>query len=195
MIRVSAAAEPGTFDARVRQPGLSAVDELIGRPPRISRPGRRRKKITTQRRLIPAEKFPPLWRKAIPDLRAAYAERCAYLAMHIESGTGSSTVDHFVPKSVDWRQVYEWSNYRLCAGVINGTKGDRALLDPFAVQDGWFGLEFVSFQVIVGPLAPATRLTAIQDTIVFSGMNSRDCCSQRAAYVTAFEGGISRWTT
>lgn len=193
MIRVTPAAEPGTFDARVRQPGLSAIDELIGLPPRVRRAGPRRKKVATERRLIPAARFPPLWREAIEDLRTAYDGRCAYLAMYLEPGTGSSTVDHFVPKSQDWRQVYEWANYRLCAGAINGTKNDRAVLDPFAVQAGWFALEFVSFQVIPGPAAPAAKLADIKDTIARTGVNLRGCCDLRAEYVRGFEAGeISR---
>ncbi|MFZ5446403.1 MAG: hypothetical protein ACOZQL_40825 [Myxococcota bacterium] len=130
-----------------------------------------------------------MWREAIPDLHQAYEGRCAYLAMFIEPATGSSTVDHFVPKSVDWRQVYEWDNYRLCAAVINGTRGARPVLDPFTVKDGWFALEFVSFQVIVGPQAPLRLRKAIEATIRDSGINARECCALRQQYVTDFENG------
>lgn len=189
MIRVRPTPEPANFDASVRRPGLSAIDELIGRAPRTPRPGPRRRPVARQRRGIPPDAFPPLWRKALPDLRSAYEGRCAYLATFIEPGTGSPTVDHFVPKSHDWRQVYEWSNFRLCAGVINGTKGERPLLDPFKIKDGWFGLEFVSFRVIVGPAAPTTRRTAIETTIRESGINARECCALREQYVTDFERG------
>lgn len=187
MIRVSPAPEPKDFDARVRQKGLSAIDELIGRPPRLKRPGPRRKPVARQRRHIPPDAFPPLWRDSIPALRKAYDGRCAYLAMFIEPATGASTVDHFVPKSQDWRQVYEWSNYRLCAGGINGTKGDRPLLDPFEVEEGWFELELVSFQVVLGPKAPAGRHKEIRATLRDSGINARECCELRGQYVQAFE--------
>lgn len=193
MIPVKRAREPRTFDKNVRQPGLSAIDELIGRTPRLRRPGRPRAPVAKKREDIPPDKFPPFWRSAIDDLHNAYGGRCAYLATFIEPGTGVSTVDHFIPKSKDWRHVYEWSNYRLCAGVINGTKGNRSLLDPFKVQPGWFGIEFVSFQVVVGPSAPAARLVAITTTIRDSGINARECCALREQYVTAFEqGDISR---
>lgn len=193
MIPVRRVKEPAHFDSLVRRPGLAAIDELIGKKPRKTRRGRPRKAVARQRRSIPPKKFPPIWRKAIPDLRTAYQGRCAYLAMFIEPGTGASTVDHFVPKSVDWKQVYEWDNFRLCAAVINGTKGDRALLDPFAVKDGWFALEFVSFQVIVGPKAPPTMRAEIETTIRDSGINARECCALRQQYVTDYEdGNISR---
>jgi len=189
MIKVVPAPEPSGFDARVRQPGLSAIDELIGRPPRITRPGPRRKRIARQRRRIPSDAFPPYWREIIPELRHAYHGRCAYLATFIEPGTGLSTVDHFVPRSKDWRLVYEWSNFRLCAAVINGTKQDRALLDPFEVEEGWFALEFVSFQVVVGPKAPPQRLAEIKASIRDSGLNARECCELRQQYVTDYEQG------
>ncbi len=187
MIRVKRAREPRTFDKDVRQPGLSAIDELIGKTPRLRRPGRPRLPIASRRSDIPSDSFPTFWRRAIPELRDAYGGLCAYLALFIEPGTGVSTVDHFIAKSKDWRHVYEWSNYRLCAGVINGTKGDRSLLDPFDVRPGWFGLEFVSFRVIVGPGAPAARKPAILATIRDSGINARECCELREQYVTAFE--------
>lgn len=189
MIRVKPEREPRIFDSLVRQPGLSAIDELIGRKPRLRRPGRPRTPVAQHRQDIPSNKFPPFWRRSIPQLRNAYRGLCAYLALFIEPGTGVSTVDHFIPKSQDWRHVYEWSNYRLCASVINGTKGDRPLLDPFDVRPGWFGLEFVSFQVVVGPSAPAARVAAIRTTLRDSGINARECCQLREQYVTAFEAG------
>lgn len=51
----------------------------------------------------------------------AYERRCAYLALYLEHATGNPTVDHVLPKSRVWDQIYEWSNYRLCAALINTT--------------------------------------------------------------------------
>lgn len=45
MIPVALAQEPAGFDKDVRQPGLSAIDELVGRAPRIRRRGPRRPKV------------------------------------------------------------------------------------------------------------------------------------------------------
>lgn len=106
MIRVVLAPEPHGFDEAVRQKGLSAIDELVGRAPRVKRRGRRRAKVATTEAGIPADQFPPFWREAIDDMMAAYEQRCAYLAMFIEE-TGNPTVDHVVPKSMAWEQVYE----------------------------------------------------------------------------------------
>jgi hypothetical protein len=189
MIRVTPAPEPAVFDGLVRRPGLSAINELIGRAPLLRRPGPRRRPVASQQSEISPADFPPLWRAAIPLLRDAYEGRCAYLATFIEPGTGQPTVDHFVPKSKDWRRVYEWSNFRLCAAVINGTKGERALLDPFEIETSWFALEFVSFSVIAGAGAPAERLQEVKDTLEQSGINARECRKLREQYVTDFENG------
>jgi hypothetical protein len=123
--------EPHSFDAHVRKRGANAVQKLIGQSVR----GRgRRPKVTYARpEDIPADRFPPYWtdvrkadgNSALDDLMDAYGQYCAYLAMRIERATGSPTVDHFVPKERDWRLVYEWSNYRLSAGCVNGAKGVR----------------------------------------------------------------------
>ena len=104
MIPVVIAQEPAEFDATVRQPGLSAIDELVGRPPRIRRPGPRRKKVAETEAKIAADAFPPFWREALDDMMSAYEQRCAYLAMFIED-TGNPTVDHVIPKSYAWNKV------------------------------------------------------------------------------------------
>ncbi|WP_309891534.1 hypothetical protein [Archangium sp.] len=186
MISVAPAQEPPHFDTKVRQKGLSAIDELVGRKPRLKRPGRRRKKIANREADIPADAFPPFWRDALEDMLQAYERRCAYLALYFEHATGSPTVDHVIAKSRQWDKVYEWSNYRLCAALINAKKNDlTSLIDPFEVADGWFALEFVGFQVIRGPNAPANRLTQIDATLPI--LNMRDCIKAREEYVTSYE--------
>jgi hypothetical protein len=189
MIPVAPAEEPPHFDKRVRQKGLSAIDELVGRAPRIRRRGRRRKKVADHEADIPAEDFPPFWREAIPDMLHAYERRCSFLALYIEYATGNPTVDHALPKSRVWDQVYEWSNYRLCAALINANKSDlTSLVDPFEVAEGWFALEFVGFQVTRGPDAPASRTQQIDDTLPL--LNMPDCLKAREEYVTCYEQGV-----
>lgn len=187
MIPVVLAEEPPTFDKKVRQPGLAAIDELVGRPPRIKRAGPCRKKIADKESQIPADKFPPIWRKALDDMMNAYEQRCAYLAMAIER-TGSPTVDHVIPKSQTWDRVYEWSNYRLCAGVVNSKKGElRGLVDPVDVKVGWFELDLASFRVIRGTSAPGGQHKKIDETLPL--LNLRDCCLQREAYIDYYRLG------
>lgn len=188
MIPVALAREPPDFDSRVRQKGLSAIDELVGRRPRLARPGSRRKKIADREVDIPAEAFPSFWREVLDDMLQAYERRCAYLALYIEHATGSPSVDHVLPKSRAWDQVYEWSNYRLCAALINAKKNDlTSLVDPIEVGDGWFALEFVGFQVKSGPKAPASKTQEIDATLRV--LNMPDCCKAREEYVTSYEQG------
>jgi hypothetical protein len=188
MIPVALAQEPPHFNTTVRQKGLSAIDELIGRKPRLKRPGPRRKKIADHEADIPPEAFPPFWRDVLEDMLQAYERRCAYLALYFEHATGSPTVDHAIPKSRQWDKVYEWSNYRLCAALINAKKNDlTSLIDPFEVANGWFALDYVGFQVIRGPNAPANKLTQIDATLPL--LNMRDCIKVREEYVRSYEQG------
>jgi hypothetical protein len=187
VIPVGLAPEPKSFDKTVRQPGLSAIDELVGRTPRLSRPGRRRNKVAGTESQIPGEKFPTLWRKAIDDMMAAYEQRCAYLAMFIEE-TGNPTVDHVIPKSLAWDQVYEWSNYRLCASVVNSKKGALdGFVDPVGAKLGWFELDLASYRVVRGAGAPARQHAKIDATLPL--LNIRDCCAQRRRYVEEYHRG------
>lgn len=187
MIGLTLADEPKHFDKQVRQKGLSAIDELVGRPPRVLHRGRRRSKIADAEAEIPPHKFPTFWRDAIDDMMALYEHRCAYLAMFIEE-TGGPTVDHVIPKSLAWDLVYEWKNYRLCAGVVNSKKGELlGLVDPMDAKVGWFALDLVSYRVVCGWAAPVKRRAQISGTLPL--LNVRDCCAQRRRYVEEYLRG------
>lgn len=186
MIPVTAAREPAAFDATVRQKGLAAIDELVGRAPRVARPGPRRAKVADVEADIPGKHFPPFWRDALDDMLVAYERRCAFLAIYLEYGTGNPSVDHMVPKSRAWDRVYEWANYRLCAASVNSRKSDlQSIIDPFEIGDGWFRLELVAFQVIRGPhVAPAGegRLDATLELL-----NADEFRRARQEYVEQYE--------
>jgi len=193
MIPVTPAAEPPDFDARVRQKGLDAIAELVGKTPRRARRGPKRKKIADTRDRIPADAFPPYWREVLPEMRDSYQCLCAYLAMYIEHATGSPTVDHFVPKSKAWDKVYEWSNYRLACALVNARKNEVELaLDPFQLHEGLFALEFVEFQVVVGPAAQGEVAAQVSASIVTLGLNSRECRKARQEYVEQYQNGEIR---
>ena len=188
MIPVAPAPEPADFDRKVRQPGLSAIDEMVGRKPRLKRPGPRREKIAAREADIPADKFPPFWREALEDMLERYERRCAYLAMHLHHATGNPTVDHFVPKSSAWDQVYEWANYRLCAGVINSNKGELvSVVAPFKVKQGWFALSLDTCRIGQGPRAPQSQSTRIAATLPI--LNLRPCVKAREEYLRRYELG------
>lgn len=190
MIPVAEADEPGPFDAAVRMPGLRAIAELVGEPT-APRTGRPRKDAGTYptRDSIPPHVVPAYWTEAMPDLRERYHDRCAYLALHLHK-PGKASVDHYVPKSKDWRHVYEWRNYRLCDPVVNGTRGNRPLhFDPFTVEPGLFALEFDAYQVVAGPCAHGAVATQVDEDIDTLGLNLRGCREAREAYIRDYRIG------
>lgn len=190
MIRVQPAEEPATFDALVRQPGLRKLAKRVGAGG--TGRGRPLKNIYRCREEIPSEEFPKEWRKALPELSRRYHQLCAYAALYIEEGTGDATVDHFVPVSADWRTAYEWSNYRLACGLVNTAKRLAQPLDPFKIEDDWFALELVGFQVEPGDGTVDPLRSEIRTTIKVLDLNCAALCLQRSSDAeNFFEGHIS----
>lgn len=178
MIRIVPAEEPDTFAASVRTPGLCAIAEMVGETP-VRSSGKRHTKIAEKRENIPFDKFPSYWTRALDDLMKAYSRICAYSCFKIHTVTGGRSVDHMVPKSKAWDKVYEWSNYRLACTRLNARKSNyEDVLDPFDIQDGWFHLELVGFQVVPNPdLEDPIRLS-VEQTIERLGLN--EFCRERA---------------
>lgn len=190
MIPIALAKEPSDFDTKVRKPGLSAIDELVGRQPRIKRRGPPRTKVASTKSKIPPDKFPPFWRKAIDDMMDAYQQRCAYLAMYIHRATGAPTVDHVLPKSYAWNRVYEWDNYRLCAGIINASKGAlRTLVDPVSIKPDWFQLNLNTMNVERGASKGASLAQRNQIDATLPVLNHRLCVAERTEYVQSYKDG------
>lgn len=156
-----------------------------GRPPRL---------LYARPEDIPGSAFAPCWtdvravdgKSALDDLMDAYGQYCAYLAMRIERATGSPTVDHFVAKELDWQLVYEWSNYRLAAGCVNGAKGTREVVDPFQVRPGWFELDLDTCYVRRGHTAPVPVQALIDETLKI--LNLRQCIAQRSDFIVRYRG-------
>jgi hypothetical protein len=191
MIRVHLAPEPSTFDAEVRQPGLNALAELVGEPSRV-RTGPKRPKIADRREDIRSKDFPTYWREALPDLLTAYHRICAYTALYIHRITGAQSVDHMAAKSSHWRDVYEWNNYRLACARVNSRKGVKSPLDPFEIEDGWFELELVDYQVIPGAGVQEPLRTQVRATIHDLHLNDPNQCLARADYADEY---LARHTT
>lgn len=163
MLPLSLAPEPPDFNAEVRQPGLLAINEMLGHPvPTRTGPPRTQYPSLSK---IPLRRFPDTWTKAIPWLREAYRCICAYSCLYIELITGTKTVDHFHPKSLRRDLIYEWSNYRLASHSMNRQKGNQtSILDPFNLQEGMFALDLVNMKVLPGPHAGAA-LAQVEATI------------------------------
>jgi hypothetical protein len=168
VIPVVAAGEPANFNALVRIPGAAYLASLpAGQPPTF------RKK--------------DFWRKIIGELHSGYSGICAYTCHFIPRDTGSNTVEHFRPKKLHPNEAYEWSNYRLVCGTMNGRKGDHVdVVDPFAVVPGMFVIDFPSLQVVEGSgLAPPIRALA-SSTIKRLKLNSRVNIEARLEYVMQY---------
>ena len=193
MIRVEPEGEPERFDETVRQPGLRAIAELVGEEGLPARRGRPRKVVAQTRDAIPADKFPAVWTQALPDLMAAYGRLCAYICIYIERVTGGGSVDHMLPKSYAWQDIYEWHNYRLACTLMNARKNNyHDVLDPFEVEDGWFRLELVSYQVIPGEGLDPMIEARVLATIERLKLNDHYCLKVREEYATAlFDGDIT----
>jgi hypothetical protein len=127
-------AEPLDFDRNCRLPGN---DWLAANP-------------TTK-----SKSFPAHWARFEADLETAFAFRCGWWAMRIQSGT----VDHYFSKNgpANRHLVYEWSNYRHAAPTLNSSKQDLddQVLDPFEVQPGWFEVLLPFMLLVRTALVPA----------------------------------------
>jgi hypothetical protein len=172
VIPVQAKPEPADFNATVRTPGNNFL-LTIPHPTSEQWTGKE------------------YWRKAIPDLRKAYGHVCAYMALWISSGTGSPTVDHYIPRSADSSLAYEWSNFRLCSMLMNSRKKNyRDVLDPFIIGRDWFILDFDSMMIHPNPSLPAPTKQQILDTLKRLGLNKDEACiAARREWVDCFNAG------
>jgi hypothetical protein len=94
------------------------------------------------------------WSEFKPQLAEAFRSLCAYSAMYEPVGT----VDHFVSCDEDRTRAYDWANYRYAAAWINASKQalrSHEIIDPFAVEHGWFELLLPSLQLVVTNAVPA----------------------------------------
>jgi hypothetical protein len=159
--------EPGVFKDRVRTPGRRFLKRL-GRTPTT-------KEFNSH----------SYWREILPQLHDSYGGICAYSCHWIPYDTGADTVEHFLPKSIDPQQAYEWKNYRLVCATLNGRKGTHSdVLDPFKVQNGWFVLDFPSLQVKPDRGLNDALKAQIWATITRLGLNDDGTClKSRAKYI------------
>ncbi|WP_228557367.1 hypothetical protein [Myxococcus sp. AB025B] len=181
MIRVAKQPEPTSpgfdFDGQVRQPGLSALAELTGKPQTLRRRGRKIKQRAARLEDLSSDDLRdyPYWTRALEALHESYGGICAYACFYIEPLCGP-TVDHFVAIiSTKLQDAYEWGNYRLACSLMNARKREFPdVLDPFLVEDGWFVLNLGTFKVEPAPGLPTETATRVQATIDRLGLTSRE---------------------
>src|ERR1017187_3795450 len=157
---IKAQQEPPTFQDLVRKPGIAFL---------------RRHPAPNQKQW----KTHAYWTRCAADLYQAYGGICAYSCHFIPSDTGWRTVDHFKPKDLYRKDAYEWLNYRLVCGVLNGRKGRNDVLDPFKLVPNLFWIRFPALLVrpcdhVKGPLRKK-----VEDTITVLGLNDEGSCLQR----------------
>ena len=158
MIRVVPQPEPPVFSARVRRPGR----RFLRRTPNPTS-----KQFATH----------AYWREVLVLLHEAYRGICAYSCHWIPYDTGSDTVEHFLCKKNHPDRAYEWTNYRLVCGTLNGRKGDfDDVLDPFVVENGDFVLQFPSLLVVPSPDLPFADQKKVQRTIDRLRLNDEGTC-------------------
>lgn len=168
MIHVALQPEPSFFDERVRVPGL----RFLAKTPNPTQGQWRRHSY---------------WTKCLKQLHEEYSGICAYSCHWIPYDTGWRQVEHFKAKSVFPMEAYEWSNYRLVCGVLNGRKGTQTVLDPFFIQNGWFRIDFPSLLVKAAPDLDTELSAVIQRTIKVLGLNDEDTCLKtRAKYIESY---------
>ena len=173
MIPVANAAEPPNFDANVRQPGLLFLA-------RVPNPNGNQWNSHSY------------WGEALGDLHAGYNDVCAYCGSFTLRAAGSvpdsSSVDHYVPKSVDPPNAYEWDNYRLCRARLNQRKDNHQdVLDPFTVLQGWFQLDFRTFLIRSSPALEPNDQQRVTATIARLQLNAdSDYVDERLRVVRAY---------
>ena len=160
MMPIKAKKEPPKFQKLVREPGNAFL---------------RRHPAPTQKQW----KTHAYWARCATDLYQSYGGICAYSCHFIPSDTGWRTVEHFKPKDLNPKDAYEWLNYRLVCGVLNGRKGISDVLDPFELVPNRFCIRFPALLVrpcdqVQGPL-----LKKVEDTITVLGLNDEGSCLQR----------------
>jgi hypothetical protein len=88
------------------------------------------------------------------------------LAIYFDWPTGAATTEHFIAKSRNAGQVYEWSNYRLtCLGPNRLKNRFDDVIDPFTMRDGTFHLNFADGGIDPNPDLPPDEKKIAQRTI------------------------------
>jgi uncharacterized protein (TIGR02646 family) len=165
MIPVVPQPEPADFEQLVRKPGLKWLKKS-GLDPSLPAPTK--------------TKIPPHWRKCLPHLHKAYGGICTYVCVYVPKMVGASSVEHFVPKSRNLNQAYEWSNYRFVCAKMNSRKRDfEDVLDPFTIEPDLFVLRLGSGKLDPHPSLTGDKLKVVKETIKRLDLDDQECRDKR----------------
>lgn len=173
MIPIKRPREPKTFGAACRTPGLAWLKANPTKPPK------------------------DLWSRFEPVLRAAFHERCGWLAMWIAVGQ----IDHYLskdhPNAARRKKqrplAYEWRNLRYAEGTVNNRKRNRDadVLDPFEVKAGWFALD-AALHLKVAAACPVKVRARAEFTLKHLGLDrGRTAMRLRKKYLQQFEDAVA----
>jgi hypothetical protein len=158
MMHVDPQPEPGLFHDRVRVPGNGFLDAT---------PHPTEKQWSSRN----------YWTRVSREMHVSYGGICMYSCHWIPHDTGSKTIDHFRPKDTHPRDAYEWSNFRLVCGTLNGRKsGYEDVLDPFAIRDGMFVISFPSAFVKPSRSLTVAERGEVEATICRLKLNDEGTC-------------------
>jgi uncharacterized protein (TIGR02646 family) len=175
VIPVKLQPEPALFDAKVRQKGLKWLEKQ-GLDPTQPAPA--------------GLKVSNYWKHCLPDMLEAYKHICAYVCVYIEEVTGFATVEHFAPKSRRLDLAYEWKNYRLTCGLMNGNKSNfEDVLDPCKLKSGTFQLNPVNGAILPNPKLNGAAKQKALETIERLKLDSAACRRVRLRYFTKYMQG------
>ncbi len=170
MIGVARAPEPENFSTTVGVKGQKLLRTSNLRPPVESK----------------FWKGKEHWRDALDELGDSYSWVCAYAAMRIERVTGSRSVEHFKPISIYPSLAYDWNNFRLVCGLMNGRKGNfEDVLDPFeiAVTERIFDLNPLSGEIRLHIECPQRFKKLARTTIQRLKLDDARCNQARLEHI------------
>lgn len=173
MIPVQLQPEPIDFDVEVRQKGLVWIAK---------------KGFALNAPAPKGTKFPDYWSHSNKQLWTAYSGVCAYLAIYFEWVTGASSTDHFVAKSKDAVQAYEWNNYRLsCLGPNRNKNNYDDVLDPIGLLPNTFELILPTGQIRPSrTLTDKTDIAAARKSITRLQLDSAEHREMRMRHYTRY---------
>lgn len=172
MIPVTLKPEPADFDEKVRKPGKKWLRDnrirLTNPPPDPS-------------------VLPTYWRETQKELWTAYDGVCSYLCIYFEWGLGAHSTDHFIAKSANAGQAYEWSNYRLaCMGMNRNKNKFDDILDPFEINADTFILNMASGEIRPNSRLPNELREKAYATIKRLKLDSQENRDMRVAHYTSY---------
>jgi len=178
MIRVGLPVAPGNYRTDVLDPGTAFL-RIVPRPKGDDWRGRN------------------YWSAIHDYLHNELSGICAYCASFTPRRKSigmvdNSSVDHYIPKSLfPHTQAYDWNNFRLARAALNHRKGDfRDVMDPCAVTNGWFRLNFTTFAIEPDASLSEPLRKKVADTVIRLQLNlDDDYVNERARAVYRYSDG------